>query len=516
MRHYVLLGTLVSSLTMGQTIDLNGRIIDNDSQPIENALVRLMNMNIQDTTDAEGNFHLTGHQTAIAPSYTTNGYSIHLSHGELTVTHGLPIASAQVYIYSLNGKLLLSTPPIQKSCRSCRFAFGRPCFSSGVYIIRLAVNSSVFHYKITGAAAMRRTMPVNITGVWTKPEPAASGPIKDTLIARKSGFIHKRLQLTSFADSLADITLGRQFFIIDSNLVDAEYSAQLGMVVAACSSSNHVVLSHPELEDNTVLSLMKKPKCVSVSLDGNYAAIGHDSLIVYIDLKNEAIINECFFPCDIYDIVMGKNGYAYAFPISCSGVISMDCNSGKWKKGGHQNSAMKAKMHPSGKCLYGATVGISPGDFYRYIINSDTISDWYDSPYHGEYDLGGNLWISEDGTRIFSSSGTSCTSDTVRDQDMLYSGRLSTTIGWLCHSSKANLLAALPNGSNIAFFHPVYLTDLGMFRLDSLMHQEGWTSPWGKFVFFGKDGTTCTVLVTGSGPLFSTYTLNEDQYPNNK
>ena len=50
-----------------------------------------------------------------------------------------------------------------------------------------------------------------------------------------------------------------------------------------------------------------------------------------------------------------------------------------------------AKLHPGGKAMYGADNGISPSDIEKYDIQSGTASVLYDSPYHGDYAMCGDL-----------------------------------------------------------------------------------------------------------------------------
>lgn len=68
----------------------------------------------------------------------------------------------------------------------------------------------------------------------------------------------------------------------------------------------------------------------------------------------------------------------------------------------------------------------------------------YDSPYHGEYPSGRQIWFSEDGSRIFSSSKTIFKASDSKSTDLLYNGSISVDnisnldhysyIKWLDHS----------------------------------------------------------------------------------
>lgn len=87
------------------------------------------------------------------------------------------------------------------------------------------------------------------------------------------------------------------------------------------------------------------------------------------------------------------------------------------------------QMHPDQKRVYFGTVGISPGDYYCVPI-PEKIADRpksYDSPYHGEYPLGGRFVISPDGRFLLGGSGPVLRLAKTAQDDMKY---LSTLEAW--------------------------------------------------------------------------------------
>jgi hypothetical protein len=59
-----------------------------------------------------------------------------------------------------------------------------------------------------------------------------------------------------------------------------------------------------------------------------------------------------------------------------------------------------------------------------YSIISDTAIYLYDSQYHGDYSISGNLWLSEDGNRIFTRGGSVFKTSAVESNDIVYNGEL--------------------------------------------------------------------------------------------
>lgn len=518
MRIFIFIGFVFSSITIGQTIDLKGRIIGNDLQPVKGVLVGLISTGIQDTTDAGGHFHLSGRQSVIRQNTGKKNPFVKITSGVVTVISSSPINNARLCIFSLGGVLLLDVPVYKKDRNSCIFNpaefAGAKKLSNGIYLLQLTINASTYVGKINGFNRMNNT-PITFQINPRHSKRQAVGVLSiDSMVIRKSGYISRRLLINNLSDSLEDILIGRQFSIIDSNLVDAEYSSRLDLVVCVCSAPNRLVIFKPETEDKSVFSLNKIPTCVSVSPDGEYAAVGHDAMISYVDLKERCLRDEYDLSTIADDIVLGGNGYAYSFPslnqhtrIYCTNLTSRG-----EKLGGSIYQNTKAKMHPSRNYMYCARNHVTSSGIERFDVDSDSTTFGYETQ-QGNYDYNGDLWISEDGSRLFSKQGYVFTSDSVQNRDMLMVGKFKCTITWLTHSSRLNCVALLPNANQISFYNPTDSIAIGTVSLATMVQSDSWTSPAGKFAFFGQDGRVCTILLTGKGRLFSAYTMNDDQYP---
>ena len=231
--------------------------------------------------------------------------------------------------------------------------------------------------------------------------------------------------------------------ILEKDVVDAEYSKATDLLVYA-ASDNTLNIYHPDTKETDVVPLFYPALCVSVSLDGTRAVVGHDAHVTYIDLLTKAIINTNDIPCKSCDIVLANNGWTYVFPTSGYKIFCLDMSLSNPPVFEHTGYSIynntKAKIHPSEKYIYGADNGISPADIEKYDIQNGTAAYLYDSPYHGDYATGGDLWLSEDGSRIYTRSGTVFKTSESQDSDMIYNGRLmlesSSTylsIVWLDH-----------------------------------------------------------------------------------
>lgn len=216
--------------------------------------------------------------------------------------------------------------------------------------------------------------------------------------------------------------------ILPKTIVDAEYSKVTDLLVYV-SDDFTVNIFDSSTETTETITLTYLPTCVSLSMDGTKAAVGHDAHVSYIDLLSKQVINTHDISCTAGDIVMGSNGWAYAFPKSGYDIHCVDLTNPNSIETTHTGYSIyhgtKAKMHPTGKYIYGADNGLSPMDIEKYDIQAGTASYMYDSPYHGDYPMGGDLWLTEDGSCIITRGGAVYKTSELQERDMLYNGRIN-------------------------------------------------------------------------------------------
>jgi len=215
-----------------------------------------------------------------------------------------------------------------------------------------------------------------------------------------------------------------------SNVIDAEYSRKKEMMVYVASNPMKLYLFHTKTNIIESIDLSFVPTCISISPDQDYAVVGHDARISYIDLNNKSVIRTYSVSCNVFDIVFGDNNWAYAFPkydqwerIRCVN-LNLPNNNETVHTGNSIYDRTKAKLSPQGGAIYGADNGLSPSDIEKYSIKNGTAEYLYDSPYHGDYPMNGDLWFSEDGNRIFTRGKSVFTTSQIKEQDMKYNGTI--------------------------------------------------------------------------------------------
>jgi hypothetical protein len=295
--------------------------------------------------------------------------------------------------------------------------------------------------------------------------------------------------------------------MLDFSVTDAEYSRALDRIVMVAPDPDQLIALDPlsGALDAVAVALPLDPSSVSVHPDGASAAVGYDGFVSLVDLDPSQLIGTFPVTVDVFDVVLAGNGYAYATSASPSdwwGLHALHWATGQetWSTSAHRDTA--ARLHPAGDRIYGAERGVSPEDIKRFGIAAGTIGPSYGSPYHGDYEMCGDLWFSEDGARIFTACGNIFVASNIRGDDMTYLGALDGTIWaqYLDHSAAAGLLAVVTRaGGELLLFDDALLTVVAALPLPSVT-VSGRTYPTtGRFAFFSADGSAVHVIAQAAG-----------------
>lgn len=304
------------------------------------------------------------------------------------------------------------------------------------------------------------------------------------------------------------------------DVIDSEYDRQLDAVVMVASyPRNSLYLFDVSSKTEREVVLSKAPMSVSVSPDGTRAAVGHDALVSIVDLSALAttgatppvLLNTS---TGAFDIVLDGHGFVHVFPLADQWVqvhsIEIATNTETLSSGNSIYDSEHARLHPSGNFIYGANNGLSPSDIEKFDLSGGVASYLYDSPYHGDYGMCGDLWMKDDGSTVYTRCGNSFRSSTTKSQDMVYSGKLELSqsqyygyaIDSLSQSSATKEIALIESDTyNCASFQSQdnCYTHLAIYESDFLNRQSvSSIAPFavagavygqrGLFVFHSSDG----------------------------
>jgi hypothetical protein len=227
------------------------------------------------------------------------------------------------------------------------------------------------------------------------------------------------------------------------DVVDVEFDKALNaLVMVSNQPSNAIHVYDVATGVERSQALPKRPMAVSIAPDGQTAAVGHDALVSVFDLTtvgqtgapDPTLLN---VSSDMFDIVIDGNGFVHAFPLTDQWVQphSIEIATNTETLGNALiYDRTRARLHPNGQWIYTADNGLSPSDIAKLDITSGTAEGLYDSPYHGDYGMCGDLWFSEDGQTIYTACGNTFRSSADQAQDMIYTGGLelspSDLYGW--------------------------------------------------------------------------------------
>lgn len=251
------------------------------------------------------------------------------------------------------------------------------------------------------------------------------------------------------------------------------------------------------------------PESITISPDGsrmyvallrrNHSSYWFDTPTNYIaefDLETQSYLRQFMVIADPYDMV-----------VTDGGLLIMTGGSDQWtdidiyrtatgEKTGSRGTYEQSRiaLHPSQLAVYTAENGLSPSDNYRYDFDPATgafTSSW-DSPYHGDYPLGGNVFCHPNGTNVISRGGTVLTSSNVRTQDLRFVKSLTNTLDAVLFAPDRNLMLSV--NSSAPSFSAYWANSL------QLIATEPTPAP---FRFIGRNQDWLyLVAVTSSNTLF--------------
>lgn len=244
------------------------------------------------------------------------------------------------------------------------------------------------------------------------------------------------------------------FALLPHRVVDAEWSGALSSIVMVTDTpSDTLYLYDVNAQSERSVALPSTPVSVGVDASGLFAAVAYDANVSWIDLKAGTITKTCALSSNAADVVLTTAGIAYVLPQTDQWVAihvldlttCTETLSGSYQIYAGGNLA----LHPSGKALFDADVGLDPSRITRCDLTQSPIAcadsegqaDW------GTYGFCGNLWVSADGQRIYGACGATLRVPADPNASLCtYGGALEgvTLIQHLSEAPTAQQLALIP------------------------------------------------------------------------
>lgn len=291
-------------------------------------------------------------------------------------------------------------------------------------------------------------------------------------------------------------------------VTDAEYSKSLNLI--AYVSDEAPVLHLLDLGDfsEKLVPLSRRAHRVGISFDEKFAAVSHPGMVSLVDLTSGTVIDTQHYSADWGDIVLDRNRRAHVVPYRNQWVnfISLDFTADEVSKAGGARARTQVRLHPNGEWVYGADQAFSPNDIEKWDVSTWPITRKGSSPYHGDYQFAGNIWISEDGDDLLATSGNLFNSTSDPAVDMTYLDRLpeGVYLEWADHSSETGIWAALVRTSTdtpsligkLAYYKDTTFERVGAQDILDVPLASGPVALTGERVFQSDSGEQMIVLGT--------------------
>jgi WD40 repeat protein len=287
------------------------------------------------------------------------------------------------------------------------------------------------------------------------------------------------------------------------NVIDAAYNKPLDKIVLVASNPDELHIYDPVTRVDQTVPLVKPPLCVSVRPDGMYAAVGHDGWVSYVNLQTGSVEKIFQVVTDVHTMVLAGNGYMYLFPArSWSDMYSLEISSGIVTATNAIYDGRVPRLYVNGKYLYVGGDASSKWDISRGVAKLAGQSFGVSTC--------GNLWLTEDGRRLFTACAKAYTTSEIPAQDSQYNGTLSAAAGvvWADESAQQQATAVIPfagysNGggsvpagdTQVQIYGDAFLGFNGAIPLPQFANGDKVYATHGRFVFWNRAATALVVVV---------------------
>lgn len=340
-------------------------------------------------------------------------------------------------------------------------------------------------------SAAATTFTPDVAGIYTLVLTASDGMADDT-------------------DTMTVVARERGVAPLEHDVVDAEYSRSLDRIIMISDDPRALHIYDPETAEEIDIALPLPGFAVSVSPDGTEAVVGHDGYMSWVQLEAGATAVTYPMTAVAVDIVHGGNGFAYVIPLfdQWENVRCIELETGVEALGtGQIRADSRARRHPTRAVMYSADRGLSPADIEVHDLSAGPSVRMYDSPYHGDFAMCGDLWMGASGDRIFTACGNIFRSSADPEIDMTYNGSLSEAelLQYVDHSVEAGLVAVIPANDQettnrdtvVQLYEDVFIGYEESLTFPPMQVGVNETTSHGRFVFWSSDGTQLYAIVRG-------------------
>lgn len=300
------------------------------------------------------------------------------------------------------------------------------------------------------------------------------------------------------------------------NVVAAAYDKPLDKMILVSANPNELHIYDPVSQADQLVPLSVSPLSVSVGPDGSFAAVGHDGFISYVNLQTPAVVQMYPVAMQAKSVALAGNGYIYGwpFPQIFPATASLRLDTGIMTPAQNVSFDGILRLYADGKTLYAGNYGVT-----RYDI-SQGIAVLVQPQQYNASNSCGNIWLTEDGNRLFTACAQAYRTSPVVSEDLQYNGQLAglNSLTWadesvLQHSTVVipkSFGGSPPDDTQLQIFGDAFLGYVGSLALPQFIAGGQSFAGHGQFVFWNAAATKLFVVeqADASAKLSSAYAVN--------
>ncbi len=214
---------------------------------------------------------------------------------------------------------------------------------------------------------------------------------------------------------------------LDYTIADIAYIPEDELVVLATRMPSALILMNFNGTVVGNIALHYPPMVLSNISKDKKIVVGSSGKLTLVNLNSRSVEKIWGVTCDPVSLVYAPNDYAYvsAGKSTWEPVRSVNMLTGK-----EENSSREIypgslfAMHPSGKYLYYVNPSIYSNEFDKFDLRDGKAKLAYENHTSEHYGAGSNIWVANDGSKIYSSSGNTFNCSEDKFTDMAYTGNI--------------------------------------------------------------------------------------------
>ncbi|RAN41749.1 MULTISPECIES: YncE family protein [unclassified Hyphomonas] len=242
------------------------------------------------------------------------------------------------------------------------------------------------------------------------------------------------------------------FYRLPGKILDADYSKSLSVLAYVVEGESSVRLVDLLNFKERQVPLERQAYSIGLSPDGRQAAVSLSGKVYLIDLTSAKVIDSALVSWDWGDIVLDGNGRAHfnTEKGSVGPLVSVDFGADEVSMKYSLDLGTALRMHPTENWIYGVTTRQTPAVLRKWDTTTLPVQSLrIEEIGVAQEELGGNIWISEDGDRMLSGTGRLFTISGNYSADMLLDYTIPDGIfaAWADHSSETREWAVIIGNS---------------------------------------------------------------------